>query len=270
MSHHKSLTKFLCLLLIVTGSLLLSALYAGAATINVPADCPTIQAGIDAAQDGDKVMVAPGTYAECIDFQGKGIMVLSSTGPAVTTIDGGGERQGPVVTISNCGQKPCALQGFTLQNGDGVVASAIYISDSSPEIANNIIHGNGYLQPDWFSDAQSIVAISDSTVSASSPVILRNTFQNGYANWGVLMLQLVNADSAPEIRNNVFTNGTSAIAFKYLAGGAPRVTNNTIAGNVGGIYYCLGIGSTANPVFYNNIIAGNSWGDTVRNELGCQ
>ncbi len=46
---------------------------AAQATIHVPADQPTIQSGIDAAQNGDTVLVAPGNYAESLDFKGKGV-----------------------------------------------------------------------------------------------------------------------------------------------------------------------------------------------------
>src|ERR1700749_2538142 len=49
----------------------------------------TIQSGIDAAANGDTVLVAPGTYNEHIDFKGKLITVTSSGGASVTTIDGG-------------------------------------------------------------------------------------------------------------------------------------------------------------------------------------
>jgi len=38
--------------------------------IHVPADQPSIQAAINAAQDGDTVIVSPGRYLEHIDFLG--------------------------------------------------------------------------------------------------------------------------------------------------------------------------------------------------------
>src|SRR5258707_7759680 len=74
--------------------------------ISVPTSQPTIQAAINAANNGDTVLVAPGTYVENINFSGKAIAVTSSGGPAVTVIDGG--AQGPVVTFNQ--NEPTASQ----------------------------------------------------------------------------------------------------------------------------------------------------------------
>ena len=41
-----------------------------ATVINVPPEQPTIQAGIDAANNGDTVLVQPGSYVENIDYKG--------------------------------------------------------------------------------------------------------------------------------------------------------------------------------------------------------
>jgi serine protease len=86
-----------------------------ASTIQVPKDQPTIQGGIDAAIDGDMVLVAPGTYYENIDFKGKAITVTSSGGPKVTTMDGGQVNQ--VVTFASGEGPSSVLSGFTIQNG---------------------------------------------------------------------------------------------------------------------------------------------------------
>ena len=49
--------------------ILLSFVYS--ATINIPADYPTIQEGINASADGDTVFVVEGAYYENINFNDK-------------------------------------------------------------------------------------------------------------------------------------------------------------------------------------------------------
>ena len=71
--------------------LLCTPLSLSAAIINVPGDQSTIQAGINAAVDGDTVLVADGTYTgpgnRDINFMGKAITVKSKNGPESCIID---------------------------------------------------------------------------------------------------------------------------------------------------------------------------------------
>src|SRR6185437_16304236 len=71
----------------------------------------TIQSGIDAAQNGDTVLVAPGTYTENINFNGKAITVTSSGGAANTIIDGG--NIAPVAIFTSAEGAKSVLNGFT-------------------------------------------------------------------------------------------------------------------------------------------------------------
>jgi hypothetical protein len=111
---------------IILSLLMLVAAFGYAATINIPANQPTIQAGINAAKNGDTVLVAPGTYFENINFMGKSINVKSSGGARVTIIDGG--NLSTVVTFdSNEGLKS-VLCGFTIQHGNTLGEGAESIS----------------------------------------------------------------------------------------------------------------------------------------------
>ena len=110
---------------------------ASGATVWVPADQPTIQAGIDVTADGDLVMVAPGTYVENIQFPGsRAITLQSEQGAEETVIDG--SQNGSVVTLSDMEAEGAILQGFTIRNGSGTysphyddyLGGGIYCSNS--------------------------------------------------------------------------------------------------------------------------------------------
>ena len=100
-------------------------------TIHVPADYPTIQAGIDAVVDGDIVLVAEGIYYENIKFNGKKILVashfiLDSNSIHIdNTIINGSQPTNPdygsVVTFDNNEDTSSVICGFTITGGTGTI-----------------------------------------------------------------------------------------------------------------------------------------------------
>ncbi len=108
----------------------------------------TIQQGIDAAAPAgfDTVLVAPGVYAENVDFLNKRVALVSELGPDATIIDGG--QNGPVVRIAGPIDwgLDVELVGFTLTNGSGDAyqdaGGGLFIADSSPLIEDCVVTGN--------------------------------------------------------------------------------------------------------------------------------
>jgi WD40 repeat protein len=95
----------LAAMLLVTG-----ATWCLAREMQVPAEYPTIQAAIEAAQDGDTILIAPGTYRENLAVA-KNITLVGADRDTVF-LDGGGTD---VVTVASGGA--LVLKSLTVTNG---------------------------------------------------------------------------------------------------------------------------------------------------------
>ncbi|MHC4403492.1 MAG: right-handed parallel beta-helix repeat-containing protein, partial [Planctomycetota bacterium] len=109
-------------------------------------DFLAIQEGIDAASNGDMVLVADGTYTGAgnkdLDFGGKAITVESRTGPDNCIIDGEGNGRG--VFFHNAEGPDSVLEGFTIKRFD---RNGILIQQSDPTISNCRILENTVWDP---------------------------------------------------------------------------------------------------------------------------
>ncbi|MDM7917054.1 MAG: right-handed parallel beta-helix repeat-containing protein [Candidatus Eisenbacteria bacterium] len=111
--------------------------------LRVPLEHPSIQAAIDAAQDGDTVEVGAGVWTgpgnRALDLRGRDIIVRSAAGAESTMIDcqEGSERAGPGFLVHSGESRHAAIEGFTIRDaGSGSAGSdaAIICDGASPSI----------------------------------------------------------------------------------------------------------------------------------------
>lgn len=211
-------------------------------TIHVPGDASTIQAGIDAAANGDTVIVAPGTYNENIDFKGKAVTVtsgaraFSDAAVAATIINGSAD--GPVVSFVTNEPTSAVLNGFTVQNGHISLFSepngcGISIDNASPTISNNVVTNNF--------DCGVLVS------NLAGPLLEGNDIKNSVATL------------------NGLGSGYQGTGLAIASGGNVQVIGNTIEDNVAenvntNDSHCCGgvaIQSATQVLLQNNIIRNN-------------
>lgn len=229
--------------------------------VHVPGDFETIQAAIDAVGGGSTIRVGPGTYHEAISFVGKSITVISSGGPAVTTIDASG-KNASVVRFSNGEGSSAVLEGFTLTGGTGsqvnlggtgyVLGGGIYAANgATPTINDCVITGNsaefgGGVFNNNASPTFNNCRIRMNTASPSSgggvfnfsgaaPKFNAVEFvSNGAASSGGGMSS---QDSDPVVNNCVFVDNTAAAdggAVRNIQGAAGQFVNCHFGGNSAG------------------------------------
>ena len=195
--------------IIVVGSLL-----------RVPAVYPTIQSAIDAAVDGDTVLVSDGIYTgegnKNLDFHRKTITVQSENGPDNCIIDCEGDGRGFHFHSGEGTQ--AKVSGCTITNGNDTYGGGIYCNSSSPTITNCVIHGN------------------------------RASYGAGIYCYG----------SSPTITNAIIYGNTATYFGGGICcnTSSPMITNCTIYGNEseegGGVYYHDSFGTVTNSIIWGN------------------
>jgi len=230
---------------LIINSLLFSTISL-ATIINVPEDQPTIQAGLNAANESDTVMVAEGTYTENIIWPATNGIKLIGSGEEDCFIDG--NQQASVIWLESSGIDTASLiSGFTIQNGSAYRGGGIFCDNSSPSLVNVTVTNNsasGY--------GGGIYCEDNSSLSLSNVTITNNSTSN---DGGGICCE----NSSPGLVN-VRISGNSASDYGggiYCDYSSPSLENMTISGNSafyygGGIYCYSSSPSLVNCILWND------------------
>jgi len=212
-----------------------------------------IQEGIDVAVAGNEIQVAPGTYYETINFNGKAVRLYSSGGPSVTTINGNGA--GTVVRCVSGERSGTVLEGFTITGGNANsgyssnCGGGMYNFQSSPTVVNCVFGGNragangGGMQNEF----------------GSSPTVTNCTFSGNSANYGGAMYNYQNAN--PTVVNCAFSGNSTHFGGGGIGSYAssPAVINCVFSDNSAG-YGAGMVVFFSNATVTNCTFSGNSSG----------
>jgi parallel beta-helix repeat protein/predicted outer membrane repeat protein len=177
----------------------------------VPAECRTIQAAIRAANNGDTVLVEPGTYecTQALSFEGKLITVRGTGGAAQTILrrvqPANGPNEDPVVLFEFTEDERAVLQGFTLTGAPDGVSALVCNRGSSPRIVSCVVTGNGGTG----------VSLSDSSATLENCTISSNS-GGGVSSIGS-SARLIQCIITGNIGTGVFSNASTSLQGCLIA-----------------------------------------------------
>ena len=242
--------------------LLLTPVLSYAAIRHVPAEYPTVQTAVDAASDGDTILIADGVYSGpgniSIQWNAtkKHLVIMSENGRDHCTLDCMEEGRG--FTLVNGQDYRDVIEGLTITNGyEGHAAGAILIDATSPRIINcMLVNNSSYGDMVSYPGGGAIMVNGN-----SSPVIQGNIIRGNYSGLGGGGISF-NEGASGVLENNIIDsnetqNNGGGIAVQYNS--SPLIINNLIVNNFsmgnngGGIFTYI-----SNPDIINNTIANNT------------
>jgi len=229
--------------------------------IHVPGEYPTIQQGIDAAQPGDIVLVAPGRYPE--EIQLKASVIVRGAGEGRSIIDGQDDPGDVVRATGNAIGPDTKLEGFTITgalNGGGMPGGGGVFCNSGarPDIGNCRIEGNDAGVDLWNGSTAYVhncVVVNnvyDGISTGSGGTIVNNTIHNcrigfyDYSGYG------------PVFMNNIVTGCSQYGVYGPSGGTPPSLTYNDVWGNATNYQQAVpGVGSISHDPLYADTSAGD-------------
>ena len=243
-------------------ALLLSLSYS--ATLLVPEEYPAIQSALNAASEGDEVLVSAGTYYENIIWPATNGIKLIGSGEENCIIDG--NELASVIRFEEDlgGISTTLITGFTIQNGNaqdcGYTDShrcrggGMYLYFSSPTFTNVIISDNSAYQGGG-------MYLLSSNPTFTNVIISDNSATHGGAIY-------ISSSTSPTFTNVTISDNLAPYGGgMYLLSSNPTFTNVTFSGNSatygGGILFLYNIHHSgqidgSSPTLKNSILWGNS------------
>ncbi len=217
----------------------------------------TVTAAIAAANQGDQIWVALGTYQEHIRNRSVGGIAvdvalyggfagtetaLNQRNPTVnvTTLDGGGgdfpvpPTQGAVIFIDSGAGPETRVDGFTIVRGHGIHGGGIKTVASGPTIANNVIRANVTDGAGAGISVWGFRVLPEANTIIVNNAIVENSSVNSEGDGGGVAVVGASAIITNNYiaRNEVTRNGGGIAVWRNSL---PLIANNLIVANSAGI-----------------------------------